>query len=68
MEGLPEEPIQLEFATGEAWSRACHGFSAGMRAMRLPDLVTIGAASRLTIPPDPAIATTELSDQAFEQE
>jgi DnaJ domain len=68
MEGLPEERARLEFATGEAWSRACHGFSAGMRATRLASFVTLGGASQLAIPPDPEIATIELPDQAFEQE
>jgi hypothetical protein len=68
MEGLPEEPIRLEFATGEAWSRACHAFAAGMRAARLTDLVAIASLPRLTIPPDPGIATVELSDQAFQHE
>ena len=32
---LPEEPVRVDFATGEVWSRACHGFAAGMRALRL---------------------------------
>jgi hypothetical protein len=69
IEGLPEEPVELEFATGEVWSRACHGFAAGMRAQRLPDLVSIGTTtSRLAIPPDAAAAAVDLSDQAFEQE
>jgi len=68
MEGLPEEPIRLEFATGEAWSRACHGFTAGMRAVRLTNLVAIGSLLGLTIPPDPGIAAVELSDQAFQHE
>jgi hypothetical protein len=68
MERLPEDPVRLEFATGEVWSRACHGFAAGMRAQRLPDLVSIATLARLAIPPDPANAPVDLSDQAFEQE
>ena len=68
MDGLPEEPVRLDFATGEVWSRACHGFVAGMRAQRLPGLVSIASAARLAIPPDPAVAAVDLSDQAFEQE
>jgi hypothetical protein len=68
MEGLPEEPIRLEFATGEAWSRACHAFAAGMRAARLTNLIAIASLPRLTIPPDPGLATAELSDQAFQHE
>jgi hypothetical protein len=73
MDGLPGEPARLEFATGEVWSRACHGFEAGMRAQRLANLVTIGTGTigngaRLAIPPDASVAVTDLTDQAFEQE
>lgn len=68
MEGAPDEPAHIEYATGEAWSRACHGFAASMRAQRLPDLVTIGSATRLAIPPDPSLKPIDLSDQAFEEE
>jgi hypothetical protein len=68
IEDLPEEPARLEFATGEAWSRACHGFAAGMRAQRLPAPLALGAATHLTIPPDPSMAAADLSDQAFEQQ
>jgi len=68
VEGLPGEPARLEFATGEVWSRACHGFEAGMRAQRLQNLVTIGSAARLAIPPEAEVAVVDLTDQAFEQE
>jgi hypothetical protein len=68
VEGLPDAPAHLEFATGEVWSRACHGFAAGMRAVRLPDMVRIGSVTRLAIPPEPPIEPVELSEQAFEQE
>jgi hypothetical protein len=68
LEGLPEGPMELEFATGEVWSRACHGFAAGMRAQRLPSPFAIARTTRLEIPPDPAIPAVELTDQAFEQE
>jgi hypothetical protein len=68
MDGLPDDPVQLDFATGEVWSRACHGFAAGMRAQRLPGLVTIGTDMQLEIPPDPKARPIDLSDQAFEQE
>ena len=68
IEGLPDSPAQLDFATGEVWSRACHGFAAGMRAQRLSNLVMMGTEARLAIPPDPAITSVELSDQAFERE
>jgi hypothetical protein len=68
MDGLPEEPVRLDYATGEVWSRACHGFAAGMRAQRLSGLVSIGLGTRLAIPPDASVAAADLSDQAFEQE
>jgi hypothetical protein len=68
MDELPDDPVQLEFATGEVWSRACHGFAAGMQAQRLPGLVPIGTDRQLTIPPDPKAKLVALPDQAFEQE
>jgi hypothetical protein len=68
MDSLPDQPVQLEFATGEIWSRACRGFAAGMRAQRLTGLVSIDKAPTLAIPPDTGVATTEIPDQAFEQE
>jgi hypothetical protein len=68
LEELPEGPARLEFATGEVWSRACRGFAAGMRAQRLPAAFTLAGATRLAIPPDPAVPTVEMPDQAFEQQ
>jgi hypothetical protein len=68
MDGLPAEPVRLDYATGEVWSRACHGFVAGMRAQRLPDLIAMNGATRLAIPPDGTVVAVDLSDQAFERE
>jgi len=68
MDGLPDDPVQLDVATGEVWSRACRSFAAGMRAQRLPGLVSIGSDMQLGIPPDPKVGPVDLSDQAFEQE
>ncbi len=68
VDGLPDDPVQLDFATGEVWSRACHGFAAGMRAQRLPGLVSIGTDMQLAIPADPKTKPVDLSDQAFERE
>src|SRR5262249_35316314 len=68
VDGLPVEQAWVDYATGEAWSRACHGFAAGMRAQRLPQLVTLGAQPRLAVPPDPSVAPIDLTDQAFERE
>jgi hypothetical protein len=68
VDGLPDEPAHLDFATGEVWSRACHGFAASMRAQRLPNPITIGPATGMTIPPAPSLGPVDLSDQGFEQE
>jgi hypothetical protein len=68
VDALPDDPVQLDFATGEVWSRACHSFAAGMRAQRLPGLVSIGNDMQLDIPPDPKAKPVDLSDQAFAQE
>jgi hypothetical protein len=68
MEGLPDDQVQLDFATGEVWSRACRGFAAGMRAQRLPGLVSIGTDLELAIPPDAKAQAVDLSDQEFERE
>jgi hypothetical protein len=68
MEGLPDDPVQVEFATGEVWSRACRSFAAGMRAQRLPGLVGIGLDMQLTIPPDAKAKPVDIPDQAFAQE
>jgi hypothetical protein len=65
---LPDTPLRLDYATGEAWSRACHGFAAGMRALRLTKMVNLGALPRLSIPPPDSVASADLADQAFEQE
>jgi hypothetical protein len=66
MEGLPDEPARVEFATGEVWSRACRGFAASMRAQRLMEPVASG--SRLAIPPGPGVASADLPDHGFLQE
>ncbi len=68
LDGLPEQPVLLDYATGEVWSRGCHGFAAGMRALRLPQPISIGTVRKLAIPSDTDATPVELSDQAFEQE
>ena len=67
LDGVPDEVGRVEYATGEVWSRACHGFAAGMRARRLADPVSATLA-RLTIPPGPEVTDVEMSDQAFEHQ
>jgi hypothetical protein len=68
LDDLPETEVRADFATGEAWSRACRGFTAGMRAQRVARPIGPGTDSDLAIPPDPASSAVDLSDQAFEQE
>lgn len=68
VEGLPEEPVRLDFATGEVWSRACHAFAASMRARRLAEPVAAGGLERLDIPPAAAIRVIDITDQAFARE
>jgi hypothetical protein len=38
---LPEASYRPEFAVGELWSRACHGFAAGMRAERFAEFAPL---------------------------
>jgi hypothetical protein len=68
LDDLPEEEVRVDFATGEAWSRACRGFTVGMRAQRVTRPIGPGTHADLAIPPDPSFAPVDLSDQAFEQE
>ncbi len=49
---LPDGSYRPEFAIGELWSRACHDFTAGMRAQRLPATASLAALSPLVIPPE----------------
>ena len=65
IEELPDEPVKVDFATGEVWSRACHGFAAGMRAVRVTSSGVMGV---LTIPPAAGVTVADLPDQVFEQE
>lgn len=65
---LPPGPASVDFATGEVWSRPCHGFTAGMHARRLPGMVSIGAGTRLAIPPDRTVTLTDLPERAFMRE
>ena len=68
MPGLPEQSTRLDFATGEVWSRACHGFAAGMRAQSLTAPVMVGQLAEIAIPPERGATVDELSDQAFERQ
>jgi hypothetical protein len=67
--GLPDVPVQAEFAIGELWSRACEGFAAGMRAQRISGSADLGRLNSLLIPPDPDDSPLEdISDAEFERE
>jgi DnaJ domain len=68
LDRLPPAQASVEFATGEGWSRPCHGFTAGMRAQRFPGMIALGGAAKLTVPPDRTVPLTQLTDIAFEQE
>lgn len=68
--GLPDTPLQTDFAIGELWSRACGGFAAGMRAQHIPGLNHAAALTALVIPPDSPGAgpLVDLSEAEFERE
>lgn len=65
--GLPDTPVQVDFAHGEVWSQACGGFAVGQRAWRIPAFQPLASLTPLVIPPDPSVPNqpVELSDQAF---
>jgi hypothetical protein len=68
LDRLPEDPVTVEFATGEVWSRPCRGFTAGMRAQTLADPIAIGQVMAIALPPETGAAPAELPDQLFERE
>ncbi len=68
VDALPDGRFRVEFATGEVWSRACHGFTAGMRAQVLAEPMAAGMETRIVVPPESGIEPAELADQAFERE
>ena len=68
--GLPDGTYRPEFAVGELWSRACHVFTAGMRAQRFAGYTPLLALSPLVIPPDLSAAPppVDIPDTDFERE
>jgi len=70
VDGLPVGEYRPDFAIGELWSRACNGFSAGMRAQRFPTFAELQAAGTLSIPPDlpDQAPPVDISDQDFEHD
>jgi hypothetical protein len=67
--GLPDQPYGVEFATGQLWSRGCHGFAIGMLVQRLVGEAPPQTLSPLVIPPPPSagVQVEELPGTAFEQ-
>ena len=67
---LPDASYRPEFAVGELWSRACHGFAAGMRAERFADFAPLSTLSPLVVPPElSAVAPPQdIPDAVFERE
>jgi hypothetical protein len=69
LHGLPVGSFQADFAIGEIWSRACHGFAGGMRARRFDDEVVIAGSANLEVWSDSGGSrSTDISDQMFEHE
>jgi hypothetical protein len=66
--GLPSVRFRPEFAVGELWSRACHGFSAGMRAQRFVAYAWPSTLSPLVVPPSAVAKSEDIPDAAFERE
>jgi hypothetical protein len=68
--GLPGGAYRPDYASGELWSRACNGFTAGMRAQRFPGFAELSTQGMLTIPPDlpDQAPPVDISDQDFERD
>jgi hypothetical protein len=68
--GLPSVRYRVEFAVGELWSRACHGFSAGMRVQRFADYAWPSTLSPLVVPPAASAVPQpeDIPDAAFERD
>jgi hypothetical protein len=70
VDGLPGGAYRPDYAIGELWSRACNGFTAGMRAQRFAAFADLSTMGTLAIPsnvPD-AAPPADISDQDFEHE
>jgi hypothetical protein len=66
VDDLPDDAYRPDYATGELWSRACNGFTAGMRAQRFGGFSELSTLGTLTIPPDAAAQPpADISDQDF---
>jgi hypothetical protein len=65
---LPTQSYRPDFALGELWSRACDGFTAGMRAQRFVGYGSLAGLSPLVVPPNlsAAPAPVDIPDAAFE--
>jgi hypothetical protein len=67
---LPTQSYRPDFALGELWSRACDGFTAGMRAQRFVGYGPLEGLSPLIVPPSLSAAPepVDIPDAAFEQD
>jgi len=67
---LPTQSYRPDFALGELWSRACDGFTAGMRAQRFVGYGPLEELSPLIVPPSLSAAPepVDIPDAAFEQD
>ncbi len=67
---LPAQPYRPDFAVGELWSRACDGFTAGMRAQRFADYGPLEVLSPLVVPPSLSVSPppVDIPDAAFGQD
>ena len=67
---LPDAWFRAEFAVGELWSRACNGFSAGMRAQRFAEFLPLAKLSPLVVPPELSAAepAQDIPDAVFERD
>ena len=67
---LPTQSYRPDFALGELWSRACDGFTAGMRAQRFVSYGPLEGLSPLIVPPSLSAAPepVDIPDAAFEQD
>ncbi len=67
--GLASGSYRPEYAIGELWSRACNTFAAGMRARRMDEPVTLPGAAPIVVAPDgSASATSDITEQMFQQD
>jgi hypothetical protein len=69
LDGLPDGEFHVDIAFGELWSRACNGFTAGMRAARMTEPVRFPGQGAITLSPDSDLpARTPIDDETFDED